>query len=165
MRKRVARGSSKEPDSTNADASPNTPWLAQLEPSDSESGEASYDDSETEVSGSDVEDSSDGGGRAPLSRRSGSSRDGAGGGVSSDDDFDTAVVDVLQHADPLVESPQTDAAVGRDGPCVQRLCSLSPRCICVRRSAGADSGALRGNMLSLFACLQGCRPAAAVGSR
>ena len=121
MGKRAAQGSAKESDGTSADAgSPHAPWLTQLDPSDSESGGASPYDSEADLSGSEAEDSSDGDGRAPLGRRAGSRFDDGRNGVSSDDDFDTAVVDVLQHADPLVESPQTDAAVGDDGPCALR---------------------------------------------
>ena len=124
MGKRAARGNAKEPDSTTADAaSPPAPWLTQLDPADSESGEDSPYDSEAELTGSDAEeDSSDGDDRAPLDRRTGSFLEDGQNGVSSDDDFDTAVVDVLQHADPLVESPQTDAAVGEDGPCAPLCC-------------------------------------------
>jgi len=123
MGKRAARGNAKEPDSTTADAAaPHAPWLTQLDPADSESGEDSPYDSEAELTGSDAEDSSDEEDHAPLDRRAGSFPDDERNGVSSDDDFDTAVVDVLQHADALVESPQTDAAVGEDGPCAPRCC-------------------------------------------
>ena len=124
MGKRAARGNAKEPDSITADAAaPPAPWLTQLDPADSESGEDSPYDSEAELSGSDAEEDSSGeDDRAPVDRRAGSFLDDARNGVSSDDDFDTAVVDVLQHADPLVESPQTDAAVGEDGPCAPHCC-------------------------------------------
>ena len=132
MGKRAARGTSKEPDSTSAEAgSPHAPWLNQLDAPDSDSGEGSPYDSEAELSGSEAEDSSDGDDDAPLGRGAGSFHDDGRNGVSSDDDFDTAVVDVLQHADPLVESPQTDAAVGEDAPCAPR-CRSSATSHCNR---------------------------------
>ena len=122
MGKRGARGNSKQmgPAALNAASSPDAPWLSQLDASGSEGSEP-YSESETELSGSDLEDGSDRAGAAPLSRKLGNGRNGGVGGdsdgVSSHDELGAAVVDVLQHSDPVVMTPQTDAATAEDAPC------------------------------------------------
>ena len=127
MGKRGARGTSKQavPSALNAASSPEGPWLSQLDASGSEGSEP-YSESESGVTASDVEDSGDRGDAAPLSRRIGSSQDGGASvdsdGASSDEELDAAVVDVLQHADPIVMPPQTDAAAAEDALCVLLSC-------------------------------------------
>ena len=134
MGKRGLRGNSKgtNPSAQNAASSPNAPWLVQRDASGSEGSEP-CSESEIELSGSDSEDSSDRADAAPFSRSLGNGLSGGAGGdsdgVSSDDELDAAVVDVLQHTEPVVTTPQTDAGAADDAACA--LLSLSS-CIAVR---------------------------------
>jgi hypothetical protein len=123
MGKRGARGNSKQTDPSSLDAAsfPDAPWLLQRDASGSEGSEP-YSESETELSGSDSDGSSDRADAAPFSRSLVNALDGGGAGgdsdgVSSDDELDAAVVDVLQHTEPVVTTPQTDAGAANDAQC------------------------------------------------